>query len=138
MDIINNVLVEALNVVGREFEKGTMFLPQLMMSAETVKNSFDAIKAHIDRSGEAQESKGKILVATVKGDIHDIGKNIVKVLLENYGYDVYDLGQGRTARTYCRNIKRKRYSHMRTFRTLYDYNSSKYGRYNQSNSCGGT
>ena len=64
-----------------------------MMSAETVKNSFDAIKAHIDQSGEAQESKGKILVATVKGDIHDIGKNIVKVLLENYGYDVYDLGK---------------------------------------------
>lgn len=93
MDIINNILVEALNVVGREFEKGTMFLPQLMMSAETVKNSFDAIKAHIDQSGEAQESKGKILVATVKGDIHDIGKNIVKVLLENYGYDVYDLGK---------------------------------------------
>ena len=93
MDIINNILVEALNVVGREFEKGTMFLPQLMMSAETVKNSFDAIKAHIDQSGEAKESKGKILVATVKGDIHDIGKNIVKVLLENYGYDVYDLGK---------------------------------------------
>jgi 5-methyltetrahydrofolate--homocysteine methyltransferase len=93
MDIINNVLVEALNVVGREFEKGTMFLPQLMMSAETVKNSFDAIKAHIEKSGEKQESKGKIAVATVKGDIHDIGKNIVKVLLENYGYDVYDLGK---------------------------------------------
>lgn len=93
MDIINNVLVEALNVVGREFEKGTMFLPQLMMSAETVKNSFDAIKAHIEKSGEKQASKGKILVATVKGDIHDIGKNIVKVLLENYGYDVYDLGK---------------------------------------------
>lgn len=93
MDIINNVLIEALNVVGREFEKGTMFLPQLMMSAETVKNSFDAIKAHIEKSGEKQESKGKIAVATVKGDIHDIGKNIVKVLLENYGYDVYDLGK---------------------------------------------
>ena len=93
MDIINNILVEALNTVGREFEKGTMFLPQLMMSAETVKNSFDAIKAHIEKSGKKQESKGKIAVATVKGDIHDIGKNIVKVLLENYGYDVYDLGK---------------------------------------------
>ncbi|MCI8521092.1 MAG: dihydropteroate synthase, partial [Clostridia bacterium] len=93
MDIINNILVESLNTVGREFEKGTMFLPQLMMSAETVKNSFDAIKAHIEKSGEKQESKGKIAVATVKGDIHDIGKNIVKVLLENYGYDVYDLGK---------------------------------------------
>lgn len=93
MDIINNILVEALNTVGREFEKGTMFLPQLMMSAETVKNSFDAIKTHIEKSGKTQESKGKIAVATVKGDIHDIGKNIVKVLLENYGYDVYDLGK---------------------------------------------
>ncbi len=93
MDIVNNILVEALNLVGREFEKGTMFLPQLMMSAETVKNSFDAIKAHIEKSGEEQESKGKIVVATVKGDIHDIGKNIVKVLLENYGYEVFDLGK---------------------------------------------
>lgn len=93
MDIINNVLVAALNSVGREFEKGTMFLPQLMMSAETVKNSFDAIKEHIEKSGEIQESKGKIAVATVKGDIHDIGKNIVKVLLENYGYEVHDLGK---------------------------------------------
>ena len=93
MDIINNVLVEALNVVGREFEKGTMFLPQLMMSAETVSNAFEAIKEHIQKSGTVQESKGKIAVATVKGDIHDIGKNIVKVLLENYGYEVYDLGK---------------------------------------------
>ncbi len=93
MDIVNNVLVAALNVVGREFEKGAMFLPQLMMSAETVKNSFDAIKAHIEKTGEKQESKGKIAVATVKGDIHDIGKNIVKVLLENYGYEVLDLGK---------------------------------------------
>ena len=93
MDIINNVLVAALNSVGREFEKGTMFLPQLMMSAETVKNSFDAIKEHIEKSGAVQESKGKIAVATVKGDIHDIGKNIVKVLLENYGYEVHDLGK---------------------------------------------
>ncbi len=93
MDIVNNILVAALDVVGREFEKGTMFLPQLMMSAETVKNSFDAIKEHIEKSGEKQESKGKIAVATVKGDIHDIGKNIVKVLLENYGYEVYDLGK---------------------------------------------
>ncbi|MBQ8301582.1 MAG: homocysteine S-methyltransferase family protein [Clostridia bacterium] len=93
MDIINNVLVKALDTVGNEFEKGKMFLPQLMMSAETVKNSFNAIKEHIEKSGTKQESKGKIAVATVKGDIHDIGKNIVKVLLENYGYEVYDLGK---------------------------------------------
>lgn len=93
MNIINNTLIPALDAVGSEFEKGTMFLPQLMMSAETVKNSFAAIKEHIEASGIKQESKGKILIATVKGDIHDIGKNIVKVLLENYGYDVYDLGR---------------------------------------------
>ncbi len=93
MDIINNELIPALDAVGKQFEKGTMFLPQLMMSAETVKNSFAAIKEHITASGTQQESKGKIVIATVKGDIHDIGKNIVKVLLENYGYDVYDLGK---------------------------------------------
>ncbi len=93
LDIVNNVLVKALDVVGTEFEKGTMFLPQLMMSAETVKKSFDAIKEHIESSGGAQEIKGKIVIATVKGDIHDIGKNIVRVLLENYGYEVIDLGK---------------------------------------------
>lgn len=93
MDIINGILIPALDVVGKEFEAGRMFLPQLMMSAETVKNSFDAVKEKIKSSGAAQQSKGKIVLATVKGDIHDIGKNIVKVLLENYGYDVYDLGK---------------------------------------------
>ena len=93
MEIINNILIPALNTVGKEFETGKMFLPQLMMSAETVKNSFDAIKEEIQRSGKVQESKGKIVLATVKGDIHDIGKNIVKVLLENYGYEVFDLGK---------------------------------------------
>ena len=93
MDIVNNIIIPALDVVGNEFEKGTMFLPQLMMSAQTVKNSFDAIKENMSQIGKQQESKGKILLATVKGDIHDIGKNIVKVLLENYGYEVFDLGK---------------------------------------------
>ena len=93
MDIVNNEIIPALDLVGKEFEKGTMFLPQLMMSAETVKNSFAAIKAHIEASGVKQESRGKIVIATVKGDIHDIGKNIVRVLLENYGYEVHDLGR---------------------------------------------
>ena len=106
MDLVNNVLVEALNVVGREFEKGTMFLPQLMMSAETVAASFEAIKARIAASGEKQESRGKIAVATVKGDIHDIGKNIVKVLLENYGYDVYDLGKDVAPETVVEEMKK--------------------------------
>lgn len=93
MDIINNELIPALDYVGKQFEKGTMFLPQLMLSAETVKNSFNAIKEYIEATGTAQESRGKIVIATVKGDIHDIGKNIVKVLLENYGYEVIDLGK---------------------------------------------
>lgn len=93
MDIINGILIPALDAVGKQFEVGRMFLPQLMMSAETVKNSFDAVKEKIISSGTNQESKGKIALATVKGDIHDIGKNIVRVLLENYGFDVYDLGK---------------------------------------------
>ncbi|MGN0164147.1 MAG: homocysteine S-methyltransferase family protein [Candidatus Ornithomonoglobus sp.] len=93
MEIINGILIPALDAVGKQFEVGKMFLPQLMMSAETVKNSFDAVKEKIASSGTPQESKGKIALATVKGDIHDIGKNIVKVLLENYGFDVYDLGK---------------------------------------------
>lgn len=93
LDVINSVIVPALDFVGAEFEKGRMFLPQLMMSAETVKQSFAAVKEKIESSGQKPEPKGKILVATVKGDIHDIGKNIVKVLLENYGYEVTDLGK---------------------------------------------
>ena len=93
MDIINGILIPALDEVGKQFEAGHMFLPQLMQSAETVKNAFDAIKKRLVSSGARQESKGKIVVATVKGDIHDIGKNIVKVLLENYGYEVLDLGK---------------------------------------------
>lgn len=93
MDVINGTIIPALDKVGSEFEKGTMFLPQLMLSAETVKNAFAVIKSEIEKSGKKQESRGKIVIATVKGDIHDIGKNIVKVLLENYGYDVIDLGK---------------------------------------------
>ncbi len=105
MDIINNILIPALDVVGKEFEKGTMFLPQLIMSAETVKNSFDAIKETLSNSGIKQQSKGRILLATVKGDIHDIGKNIVKVLLENYGYEVFDLGKDVSPELIVRCIK---------------------------------
>lgn len=93
MDIINNEIVTALDIVGNEYETGKSFLPQLMMSAETVKHSFEAIKKHLDKSGKKSVSKGKILMATVKGDIHDIGKNIVSALLENYGYDIIDLGK---------------------------------------------
>lgn len=91
LDIINEEIVPALDSVGEKFEKKTLFLPQLLMSANAAKNAFDVIKATI--SGEKQVSKGKLILATVKGDIHDIGKNIVKVILENYSYDVIDLGK---------------------------------------------
>lgn len=93
MEIINGELVPALDVVGQGFEKGTMFLPQLLMSAEAAKAGFEAIWQYVQSHGEAQEKKATIVIATVKGDIHDIGKNIVKVLLENYGYEVIDLGK---------------------------------------------
>ena len=91
IDVINEEIVPALDEVGKCFEKKTMYLPQLLMAAEAASKAFEAVKESMGDS--AGESKGKIIVATVKGDIHDIGKNIVKVLLENYGYDVIDLGK---------------------------------------------
>lgn len=93
IEIIDGILVPALNEVGKGFEKNTIFLPSLLMSAETAGASFEIIKEHIGNSGEKTEEKGKILIATVEGDIHDIGKNIVKVLLENYGFSVIDMGK---------------------------------------------
>lgn len=91
LELINTQLIPALDKVGKGFEKGTVFLPQLLMSAEAAKASFEVIKQSMKDS--PQTSKGRIILATVKGDIHDIGKNIVKVLLENYGYEVLDLGK---------------------------------------------
>lgn len=91
LDLINLELIPALDQVGKGFEKGTIFLPQLLMSAEAAKAAFDVLKESL--KGESQEVKGRIILATVKGDIHDIGKNIVKVMLENYGYEVIDLGK---------------------------------------------
>jgi len=93
MDIVNEELIPALDTVGEKFDKGEIFLPQLIRSAETVKMAFEAVKEQIISSGSASVSKGKVILATVKGDIHDIGKNIVKILLENYGFDVIDLGK---------------------------------------------
>ena len=93
LDVINEEIIPALDHVGKGFEKGTVFLPQLLMSAEAAKAAFEVIKNAMAGSGETQEKKGTIILATVKGDIHDIGKNIVKVLLENYSYDVLDLGK---------------------------------------------
>jgi len=93
LDIIENEFVGALNFVGEKFEKGEIFLPQLMQSAQAVKNAFVVISDFYQSRGVKREQKGKILLATVKGDIHDIGKNIVKMMLENYGYEVFDLGK---------------------------------------------
>ena len=91
LEVINDELIPALDKVGKGFEKGTVFLPQLLMSADAAKAAFEVVKASM--AGKPREMKGKVIIATVKGDIHDIGKNIVKVMLENYGYDVIDLGK---------------------------------------------
>ena len=93
MEIINDVLIPALDVIGEKFEKGKIFLPQLILAADVASECFEVIKTQIAESGGSSESRGKIILATVKGDIHDIGKNIVKVILENYGYEVIDLGK---------------------------------------------
>jgi len=93
LEIINEHIIPALDKVGEGFEKNTVFLPQLLMSADSAKAAFDEIKAQMIISGNAQKKGEKIIIATVEGDIHDIGKNIVKVLLQNYGFDVIDLGK---------------------------------------------
>ena len=93
MEIVDNLLIPALDKAGAEFESGKIFLPQLIMAASVAQAAFDVIKTHMAQSGGESVSKGKVVLATVKGDIHDIGKNIVKVLLENYGFDVIDLGR---------------------------------------------
>ena len=93
MEIVNELLIPALDKVGEDFEKGRIFLPQLIQSANAAQECFEVIKRHLNASGKGEVSKGKIILATVKGDIHDIGKNIVKVLLDNYGYTVVDLGK---------------------------------------------
>ena len=93
LEIINGELIPALDEVGQGFEKNTVFLPQLLMSADAAKEAFERIKQNLAKKGIQEEKKGTIILATVKGDIHDIGKNIVKVLLENYGFDVLDLGK---------------------------------------------
>lgn len=92
MEIIEKEVIPALDSVGDKYEKGSIFLPQLMQSAEAAKGSFEVLRSMSD-SKNSVVSKGKVLIATVEGDIHDIGKNIAKMLLENYGYEVLDLGR---------------------------------------------
>lgn len=103
IDIIDKMIIPALNTVGKGFEEKKVYLPQLLMSAEAAKQAFEAVKSAIP-AGEAK--KGRIVIATVKGDIHDIGKNIVKVLLENYGYDVIDLGKDVAPETVADTVKK--------------------------------
>ncbi len=103
--LINEHLIPGLDIVGKGFEKKTMFLPQLLMAAEAAKASFEVIKARLEATGTKGESKGTVVLATVHGDIHDIGKNIVKVLLENYDFTVLDLGKDVPARTIVDAVK---------------------------------
>ncbi len=91
LSVVQNDIIPALNIVGEGFEKKRVYLPQLLMSAEAAKSSFEQIKLAL--RGENSSNRGSFVLATVKGDIHDIGKNIVKLLLENYGFDVCDLGR---------------------------------------------
>ena len=91
LEIVNNHIIPALDIVGNNYEKGISFLPQLLMSAETANVAFEVVKEKVPSSDSS--GKGGIIIATVKGDIHDIGKNIVKVILQNYGYSVHDLGK---------------------------------------------
>lgn len=93
LDIINEYIIPALDIVGDGFEKNKIFLPQLLMSADSAKEAFNVIREYLVLSGQEKKSENKIVIATVEGDIHDIGKNIVKVLLSNYGFDVIDLGK---------------------------------------------
>lgn len=93
LDLVNKYIMPALDDLGKKYEDGTIFLPQLIQAAETVKLAFGVIKEELVKTNKEGLTKGKIILATVKGDIHDIGKNIVKVLLENYNYQVYDLGK---------------------------------------------
>ena len=101
LSLVNNRLIPALDVVGSGYEQGTLFLPQLLSAAQAAQAVFEVLKDALARTGGGMEAKGALAVATVKGDIHDIGKNIVKTVLENYGYQVIDLGRDVPARAIC-------------------------------------
>ena len=105
MELVNNILIPALDLVGELFEAGKIFLPQLLQSASAAQEAFDEVKKQISSSGKPQSLKGSIVLATVHGDIHDIGKNIVKTILENYGYNVIDLGRDVPAQRVVDKIK---------------------------------
>ena len=106
MDLVKNEIIPALDEVGQGFEAKRLFLPQLMMSAEAAEAAFREIKARTAGQAEGQPSKGRVVIATVKGDIHDIGKNIVRLLLENYGFEVTDLGRDVAPETVLEAVER--------------------------------
>jgi 5-methyltetrahydrofolate--homocysteine methyltransferase len=107
MDVINALLIPALDRVGELYEQQKIFLPQLINAANAACAGFDVIRERLARSGAQAVSKGKIVLATVHGDIHDIGKNIVRTVLENYGYTVIDLGRDVPAETVVETIIRE-------------------------------
>lgn len=104
MTVVNDYLIPALDKVGQGFEKGTIFLPQMMQAATAAQGGFELIRERLSASGQAGVSKGRVVIATVKGDIHDIGKNIVKVIMENYGFEMIDLGRDVPAETVVETV----------------------------------
>ena len=107
LELVDEALIPALDIVGVKYEKGTLFLPQLLQAASAAQSAFDEIKTAIAKNGGEGASKGRIVLATVKGDVHDIGKNIVRVILENYGFEVIDLGRDVPIETVVNTVREK-------------------------------
>ena len=107
LEVVDEALIPALDIVGVKYEKGTLFLPQLLQAASAAQSAFEEIKTAIAQKGEGSASKGRIVLATVKGDVHDIGKNIVRVILENYGFEVLDLGRDVPVETVVDTVREK-------------------------------
>ena len=107
LEVVDEALIPALDIVGGKYEKGTLFLPQLLQAASAAQSAFEEIKTAIAQKGEGSASKGRIVLATVKGDVHDIGKNIVRVILENYGFEVLDLGRDVPVETVVNTVREK-------------------------------
>ena len=107
LEVVDEALIPALDIVGAKYEKGTLFLPQLLQAASAAQSAFEEIKTAIAQKGEGSASKGRIVLATVKGDVHDIGKNIVRVILENYGVEVLDLGRDVPVETVVDTVREK-------------------------------
>ena len=107
LELVDEALIPALDIVGNKYEKGTLYLPQLLQAASAAQSAFEEIKTAIAQKGEGSASKGRIVLATVKGDVHDIGKNIVRVILENYGFEVLDLGRDVPVETVVETVREK-------------------------------